>query len=56
MAPDVAVLRGRVNDLEEEREELLCKLEQYDELKAKNGKKQKAKKKKIFKYKTLTAS
>lgn len=37
MAPDVGALRGRVNELEDEREELLCKLEQYDELKAKNG-------------------
>ncbi|KAG7333100.1 hypothetical protein KOW79_003235 [Hemibagrus wyckioides] len=35
-APDVAALRARVSELEEEREELLCKLEQYDELKAKN--------------------
>ncbi|XP_047678652.1 golgin subfamily B member 1 isoform X2 [Tachysurus fulvidraco] len=34
--PDVAVLRARVSELEEEREELLCKLEQYDELKGKN--------------------
>lgn len=41
MAPDVGALRSRVNELEEEREELLCKLEQYDELRAKNGKKQK---------------
>lgn len=39
MAPDVGALRGRVNELEEEREELLCKLEQYAELKAKNGNK-----------------
>ncbi|KAL7878269.1 hypothetical protein AOLI_G00092430 [Acnodon oligacanthus] len=36
LTPDVASLRGRVNELEEEREEMLCKLEQYDELKAKN--------------------
>ncbi|KAI5629732.1 golgin subfamily B member 1 isoform X3 [Silurus asotus] len=35
--PDVDALRSRVNALEEEREELLCKLEQYDELKTKNG-------------------
>ncbi|KAF7699220.1 hypothetical protein HF521_003962 [Silurus meridionalis] len=34
--PDVDALRSRVNALEEEREELLCKLEQYDELKTKN--------------------
>ncbi|KAL6478553.1 hypothetical protein MHYP_G00119860 [Metynnis hypsauchen] len=36
LTPDVASLRGRVSELEEEREEMLCKLEQYDELKAKN--------------------
>ncbi|KAM9481352.1 uncharacterized protein Hap1MRO34_009065 isoform 2-T2 [Clarias gariepinus] len=36
VAPDVDSLRGRVNELEEEREELLCKIEQYDELKNKN--------------------
>ncbi|KAK3548729.1 hypothetical protein QTP70_018467 [Hemibagrus guttatus] len=35
-APDVAALRAHVSELEEEREELLCKLEQYDELQAKN--------------------
>ncbi|XP_060733591.1 golgin subfamily B member 1-like isoform X1 [Tachysurus vachellii] len=35
-APDVTALRARVSELEEEREELLCKLEQYDELKGKN--------------------
>lgn len=37
-APDVGGLRARVSDLEEEREEMLCKLEQYEELKSKNGK------------------
>ncbi|GAA6106633.1 golgin subfamily B member 1 isoform X4 [Tachysurus ichikawai] len=36
VAPDVAALRARASELEEEREELLCKLEQYDELKGKN--------------------
>ncbi|XP_036440954.1 LOW QUALITY PROTEIN: golgin subfamily B member 1-like [Colossoma macropomum] len=36
LTPDVASLRSRVTELEEEREEMLCKLEQYDELKAKN--------------------
>ncbi|XP_072551402.1 uncharacterized protein [Salminus brasiliensis] len=36
LTPDVTALRSRVNELEEEREEMLCKLEQYDELKAKN--------------------
>lgn len=43
MAPDVGALRSRANELEEERDELLCKLEQYDELKAKNGNKKKEK-------------
>lgn len=37
-APDVSVLRSRVSELEEEREEMLCKLDQYDDLQAKNGK------------------
>lgn len=37
-APDVSVLRSRVTELEEEREEMLCKLDQYDDLIAKNGK------------------
>ncbi|TSR87316.1 Golgin subfamily B member 1 [Bagarius yarrelli] len=35
-APEVGTLRTRVSELEEEREELLCKLEQHNELKAKN--------------------
>uniref|UniRef100_A0A6Q2ZJS1 Golgin B1 n=1 Tax=Esox lucius TaxID=8010 RepID=A0A6Q2ZJS1_ESOLU len=35
--PDVTSLRSRITDLEEEREEVLWKLEQYEELKAKNG-------------------
>lgn len=30
-------LQNRITDLEEERQELLCKLDQYDELKTKNG-------------------
>ncbi|KAL2089073.1 hypothetical protein ACEWY4_015972 [Coilia grayii] len=34
--PDVSVLRSRVTELEEDREEMLCKLDQYDDLKAKN--------------------
>ncbi|XP_034143867.1 COP1-interactive protein 1 isoform X3 [Esox lucius] len=34
--PDVTSLRSRITDLEEEREEVLWKLEQYEELKAKN--------------------
>uniref|UniRef100_A0A8C7KVX1 Golgin subfamily B member 1-like n=1 Tax=Oncorhynchus kisutch TaxID=8019 RepID=A0A8C7KVX1_ONCKI len=36
VGPDVTSLRSRVTDLEEEREETLWKLEQYDEIKAKN--------------------
>ncbi|XP_031425305.1 golgin subfamily B member 1-like isoform X1 [Clupea harengus] len=35
-APDVSILRSHVTELEEEREEMLCKLDQYDDLKAKN--------------------
>ncbi|KAJ7994717.1 hypothetical protein DPEC_G00252380 [Dallia pectoralis] len=35
--PDMTSLRSRITDLEEEREEVLWKLEQYEELKAKNG-------------------
>ncbi|KAM4630604.1 uncharacterized protein ACJ7VT_000293 isoform 1-T1 [Polymixia lowei] len=34
--PDLTALRSRITELEEEREESLWKLEQYDELKAKN--------------------
>ncbi|XP_071373320.1 golgin subfamily B member 1 isoform X3 [Centroberyx affinis] len=34
--PDLAALRSRIMELEEEREESLWKLEQYEELKAKN--------------------
>lgn len=37
VVPDVTSLRSRITDLEEEREETLWKLEQYDEIKAKNG-------------------
>lgn len=37
VGPDVTSLRSRITDLEEEREETLWKLEQYDEIKAKNG-------------------
>ncbi|KAK6294201.1 hypothetical protein J4Q44_G00350310 [Coregonus suidteri] len=36
VGPDVTSLRSRITDLEEEREETLWKLEQYDEIKAKN--------------------
>ncbi|XP_061077194.1 golgin subfamily B member 1 isoform X1 [Conger conger] len=36
ISPDVTALRSQISDLEEEREEMLCKLEQYDELKTKN--------------------
>ncbi|KAM6980496.1 uncharacterized protein FYW47_000209 [Aplochiton taeniatus] len=35
-APDLAALRSRITDLEEEREETQWKLEQYEELKASN--------------------
>lgn len=35
--PDLVSLQSRITALEEEREENLCKLEQYDELQAKNG-------------------
>lgn len=55
-APDVSALRGRVHELEDEREELLCKLEQYDELKAKNGAKQKETKQTNFLHKTSTTA
>nr|XP_023663168.1 golgin subfamily B member 1-like isoform X3 [Paramormyrops kingsleyae] len=34
--PDMNTLQNRITDLEEERQELLCKLDQYDELKTKN--------------------
>ncbi|KAJ8416171.1 hypothetical protein AAFF_G00381930 [Aldrovandia affinis] len=36
VSPDVSTLRSRITDLVEEREETLCKLEHYDELKIKN--------------------
>ncbi|XP_029624017.1 golgin subfamily B member 1 isoform X1 [Salmo trutta] len=36
VVPNVTSLRSRITDLEEEREETLWKLEQYDEIKAKN--------------------
>ncbi|KAJ8344203.1 hypothetical protein SKAU_G00315320 [Synaphobranchus kaupii] len=35
-SPDANALWSKITDLEEEREEMLCKLEQYDELKVKN--------------------
>lgn len=35
--PDLTALRSRITALEEEREENLWKVEQYEELKAKNG-------------------
>uniref|UniRef100_A0AAY4DYI0 Golgin subfamily B member 1-like n=1 Tax=Denticeps clupeoides TaxID=299321 RepID=A0AAY4DYI0_9TELE len=35
-APDVTSLRSRITELEEQRQEILCKLETYDELKARN--------------------
>lgn len=35
--PDLTALRSRIIELEEEREESLWKLEQYEELKGKNG-------------------
>lgn len=36
ISPDVTALRNTIIDLEQEREDMLCKLEQYDELKTKN--------------------
>ncbi|XP_051953744.1 golgin subfamily B member 1 [Xyrauchen texanus] len=41
MSPDVMSLRSRVTELEEEREEMFCKLELYEEMKAKNDELQK---------------
>ncbi|XP_051513240.1 golgin subfamily B member 1-like isoform X3 [Myxocyprinus asiaticus] len=41
MSPDVTSLRSRVTELEEEREEMFCKLELYEEMKAKNDELQK---------------
>lgn len=35
--PDLISLQSHITALEEEREENLCKLEQYDELQANNG-------------------
>ncbi|KAG5839884.1 hypothetical protein ANANG_G00209860 [Anguilla anguilla] len=36
ISPDVNALRSHITELEEEREEMLCKLEQFDEFKTKN--------------------
>lgn len=38
MSPDITSLHGRITELQEEREEMLSKLELYEDMKAKNGK------------------
>jgi len=37
MSPDITSLHGRITELQEEREEMLSKLELYEDMKAKNG-------------------
>ncbi len=37
MSPDVTSLHSRITELQEEREEMLSKLELYEDMKAKNG-------------------
>ncbi|XP_067245933.1 putative leucine-rich repeat-containing protein DDB_G0290503 [Chanodichthys erythropterus] len=41
MSPDITSLHGRITELQEEREEMLSKLELYDDMKAKNDELQK---------------
>ncbi len=37
MSPDIMSLHSRITELQEEREDMLSKLELYEDMKAKNG-------------------